>query len=732
MGNASIKMEGDGGQGQGQDGSLPAQISNKSSATSVKSASASGSSSNGSPHAAVVSGKTLLNMANTTSSPYASDKAVSYTSEKAVSETSQAGGLANTASYREAVTVQVAEEPAGDEEQEQEQEQVDDFYVLLQFIPYYGQGDSGNDTLVRSTLMNINDYDVEKVDEYGNTLLMLACQYKHQDLVRILLNKGADANAKNHSGAYCIHFPCYKDTLSRPIAKMLLQSGANPEVAEASYGCTPLHYCASSGDVDFCKLLLQFGAFVGTRDFYNYTAVDYAREAGMQEAAAFLQKKLLAITNNGAPGLIAMGVSQRGGFVFDNLKPEAPACDVFVEAEWVSSVDPSTGGRYFINNKSGECLWESDFEFLKLQKMLESPKKQQPQQQPQQPEYRSSAKEATRMQLARADSLKGFGRSGSLAPSPVSRKSSRQDVRGERESPRGQQGQQGGGGGLDGATVQKLISEAQLQAAKILEDEREKFRNQLVEKNGLIAKLECENESLNQSKAELEKNVNGLESHLSKNMTDSEVLQSVSDNLAREKEEAAALKFQLAAAKVHFAENLSRAEMMSEAASRQTKEAEERAEEALSTMRSLEQEVLEGRDFKQMNAQLMRDLHKEQMIRKKLHNEIEDMKGKIRVYVRIRPFSNSEQQRGCSEVCAVLCFAVCVVLCCTMLWYCVVLCCVVLRCAVLCCAVLCCVVLCCVVLCYAMLCYAILCHTMLYYTILYYTILYYAILCNPL
>lgn len=33
-----------------------------------------------------------------------------------------------------------------------------------------------------------------------------------------------------------------------------------------------------------------------------------------------------------------------------------------------------------------------------------------------------------------------------------------------------------------------------------------------------------------------------------------------------------------------------------------------------------------------------------------LHNRCEDLKGKIRVYVRVRPFSSKERDRGCKEV----------------------------------------------------------------------------------
>ena len=47
--------------------------------------------------------------------------------------------------------------------------------------------------------------------------------------------------------------------------------------------------------------------------------------------------------------------------------------------------------------------------------------------------------------------------------------------------------------------------------------------------------------------------------------------------------------------------------------------------------------------------QLEADLLKEQRVRKRLHNEIEDMKGKIRVICRVRPMSKSEKDKGCEE-----------------------------------------------------------------------------------
>ena len=51
------------------------------------------------------------------------------------------------------------------------------------------------------------------------------------------------------------------------------------------------------------------------------------------------------------------------------------------------------------------------------------------------------------------------------------------------------------------------------------------------------------------------------------------------------------------------------------------------------------------------NTKLDADLTREMGRSRKLHNKIEDMKGKIRVYVRVRPMSGGEVERGCKVAC---------------------------------------------------------------------------------
>jgi hypothetical protein len=228
--------------------------------------------------------------------------------------------------------------------------------VLLQFIPFYGQGDPGNDSIVRSTLSSLSVEDIDSKDEYGNTLLLLACQYRCEDLVRIMLNKGADPNALNSSGACGLHFACYRESASMSIAKVLLKNGANPDVAETTYGCTPLHYCAGNGDLEFCKLLLSYGAQINTIDYYNYSCVDYAREGQYHDLAEFLQQKLDKFNsqNHARSG----GLLSTKSFRQTNSSKVTSSYEDM--SEWESHLDPGSGAKYYINMKSGECLWENE------------------------------------------------------------------------------------------------------------------------------------------------------------------------------------------------------------------------------------------------------------------------------------------------------------------------------------------------------------------------------------
>ena len=361
--------------------------------------------------------------------------------------------------------------------------------ILFQFIPFYGQGDTSTDSIVRATLSSLSVEEIDSRDaETGNTLLLLACQYRCEDLARIMVNKGADCNAVNNSGACCLHFACYRDSSSKLIAKLLLKNGAHPDVQERSYGCAPIHYCAGLGDIDFIKIMLQHGATIDLRDSYNYTCADYAREAGLTEVAAFLDDKIKK-TQTAAHLRGANATGARGAV---NLGPPGAVKNVY-GAEWQGYLDPVSGASYFVNSRTAECLWELDLKSrIEQEGLKRAPSKAGD-------EEVIPILSLASLDLQSTDDFLKKKISFVLSPNASL----------PRKPTMGQlfeEGQQGGAPpiGMDSFAVQTLINEAKGKLEEQFEEEKAKFRSNLSEKDGLVSKLESEIEILRKDKLALE------------------------------------------------------------------------------------------------------------------------------------------------------------------------------------------------------------------------------------
>lgn len=118
----------------------------------------------------------------------------------------------------------------------------------------------------------------------GFTPLMLACEKGYGDIVTLLLDKGADVNARNAGGGTPLYVATYNRHLD--IVRLLLDRGAEINAA-SDVGFTPL-MVAAERDQEIARWLLEAGADAMARNETGGTALHVALANGAPEVAGLL------------------------------------------------------------------------------------------------------------------------------------------------------------------------------------------------------------------------------------------------------------------------------------------------------------------------------------------------------------------------------------------------------------------------------------------------------------
>lgn len=123
--------------------------------------------------------------------------------------------------------------------------------------------------------------DVNARDSIGRTPLHAAAYSDHMDTVVLLVDRGADVNARDSNGDTPLHAAAYSRCGNDLVATLLLDRGADVN-ATGSIGRTPLHAAAVSrcGNVLVAKLLLDRGADMESRDSRGNTPLECAGDGG--------------------------------------------------------------------------------------------------------------------------------------------------------------------------------------------------------------------------------------------------------------------------------------------------------------------------------------------------------------------------------------------------------------------------------------------------------------------
>ncbi|HJW95125.1 MAG TPA: ankyrin repeat domain-containing protein [Thermoanaerobaculia bacterium] len=134
------------------------------------------------------------------------------------------------------------------------------------------------------------DADPSLLDAFGDdgfNALGLAIFFQHPEIARLLIDRGADvvAPARNAMKVAPVHAAATQG--DREMMRLLLERGADPNARQQS-DYTPLHSSAGRGDHETARLLVSKGADARAKAADGKTPADIARERGFNELAAWL------------------------------------------------------------------------------------------------------------------------------------------------------------------------------------------------------------------------------------------------------------------------------------------------------------------------------------------------------------------------------------------------------------------------------------------------------------
>ncbi|RDW85418.1 hypothetical protein BP5796_03743 [Coleophoma crateriformis] len=109
--------------------------------------------------------------------------------------------------------------------------------------------------------------------------LILATKSNHSEIVDMLIQSGADIEAKDMDGQTSLHIA--SGSANNRVVEVLLRNGANIEAKEPGQSRTPLHCAAEYGNAAVVSLLISKGAIVDVPEYKSgKTALHLASENG--------------------------------------------------------------------------------------------------------------------------------------------------------------------------------------------------------------------------------------------------------------------------------------------------------------------------------------------------------------------------------------------------------------------------------------------------------------------
>jgi hypothetical protein len=215
---------------------------------------------------------------------------------------------------------------------------MDDLYTRafpLHAAAYIGDADLCVQ-LIDSASINDRDqpilYDVDCRDSGQFTALHHASENAHVNVCRVLLDRGADVNARDRNERTpLIWLATALSIRTAAVCKTLIDGGAEVN-AQAQNGSTALHMAAYQGHENMCKLLVQSGALLDALNSVGEMPAISARNAGYNMLSDCLQN------SRGVKYLESTGPSGELKLVWDPPQDEVRLRLEEMQLEWVRHV----------------------------------------------------------------------------------------------------------------------------------------------------------------------------------------------------------------------------------------------------------------------------------------------------------------------------------------------------------------------------------------------------------
>nr|XP_030738630.1 M-phase phosphoprotein 8 isoform X9 [Globicephala melas] len=134
---------------------------------------------------------------------------------------------------------------------------------------------NGDYITVKFALNSSEEYNLDQEDSSGMTLVMLAAAGGQDDLLRLLLKKGAKVNGRQKNGTTALIHAAEKNFLTT--VAILLEAGAFVNVQQSN-GETALMKACKRGNSDIVRLVIECGADCNILSKHQNSALHFAKQ----------------------------------------------------------------------------------------------------------------------------------------------------------------------------------------------------------------------------------------------------------------------------------------------------------------------------------------------------------------------------------------------------------------------------------------------------------------------